>query len=231
MIWRDDEGVVERVGSFVARCCGRVHFRDVGEGESLGHHADHGSGLAAVEEGLADSGGIAVEIALPSAPGEDDFAVVALGGFTGEKGAAEEGVDAEDIEEIGFDVQAADDFRVVGDRREAIAVVLEEGDAGESLRGGLPVEEVIGIDGQGAGKQFGQVFAQHDEAIGAGEGEGFEQDGVDDGEDGGDGADAESEGEDGGERESRRFAEGAGAEAQVLQEGWHEGLGGVVWST
>jgi hypothetical protein len=224
LVWRDDEGGEDLVGLSGALRCGRVHFRDEGEGETLGHDADDGSRHATSAEGLADGGGIAVEIALPRAPGEDDFTVVAVGGFDGEKGAAEDGMNAEHVEEVGFDIEAADDFRVVSGRGEAVGVVLDEGDTGEGFGIALPVEEMRGVVGQRAGGQLGHVFAQHDEAVGTGEGEGLEQDRVDDREDGGDGADAEGQGEDGGEREAWRFAESAGAEAQVLQEALHEAL-------
>ena len=71
--------------------------------------------------------------------------------------------------------------------------------------------------------------AELDHAVGAGVGEGIDEDGVNDGEDGACGADAEGEGEDGGEDEAGAFAEFASGVLEVGEEGLHvapRGIGG-----
>ena len=62
------------------------------------------------------------------------------------------------------------------------------------------------------------------EAVGAGVGEGVDEDGVNDAEDGTCGGDAEGEGENGGEGEGGAFAEFAERGAQVGEKGVHMDL-------
>ncbi len=64
----------------------------------------------------------------------------------------------------------------------------------------------------------GEELVDADNLIGSGNGEEFERDAVEDGEDAGVDADAESDGEDGDEREAGIFGERAGAVAEVLGE-------------
>ena len=204
-----------------------VHFADAGERKSLRQYADHSLRFTAVTQGLADGIGIAMEVALPRTPGENYNLVAVFRAFAGTKATAEEGMDSEHVEEVRFHAEAAHQLGVIGSHRNAGVAVVKDAKTGEGLRAALPVEEVVGIVGQRARRQVGQILVQHHKAIGAGEVEGLEQDGVDDGKDGGDRTDTEGEGKDGGEGEARRFAEGAGAEAQVLKKVLHAAPGSV----
>ena len=75
--------------------------------------------------------------------------------------------------------------------------------------------------GSGVGEEFFEVadaLPDDDEAAAVAVGEGFEEDAVDDAEEGGGGSYAEGEGEDGGEGEAGGLAELAQAVANVLEE-------------
>src|ERR1700739_3862593 len=87
--------------------------------------------------------------------------------------------------------------------------LLQEGHVGEG--GGLPAPDIFmaGI-GSGVGKEFFEVVdaLPHDDQVAAvAVGEGFEEDGVDDREEGGGGSDAKGEREDGGYGECWGFRE------------------------
>ena len=85
----------------------------------------------------------------------------------------------------------------------------------------LPLDEVGGRDRVLLDAASGVAFPESDDAVGFGEGKGFEEDGVDDAEDGGVGADAEGEGEDGDCGEGGVFPELA---ERVFQVGPHKSL-------
>ncbi len=74
----------------------------------------------------------------------------------------------------------------------------------------------------------GEGVEEEDEAVGVWKGRGFEQDGIDYGEDGGIRADAERQGEDGGEGEAGALAEGAECVFQILKEGFHASALGLM---
>ena len=217
----EDERVEQLIGRSRALRDAGEHFADARKSESLGQNADDSLRFAAVAKGLADGLRIAMEIALPGTPGQDDNLVVSFRAFAGTKATAEKRMNAEHVKEVRFDAEAAHQFGVIGADRDAGVAVVNDAETGESLRLVLPVEEVVGVIGQRAGGQVGQVLVQHHQAIGTGESEGLEQDRVDDREDGGDRTDTKGEREDRGEGEAGRFAEGASAEAQVLEEVLH----------
>ena len=76
-------------------------FVGFGEVEVFGEDSDDLVGCAADLDGSTGDVGIGVVESLPEVPGEDSNFFVAGNGFFGEEVATEDGLDAEDVEEIG----------------------------------------------------------------------------------------------------------------------------------
>ena len=160
---------------------------------AFGQDADDGVGVAIEGDGTAEDLGGAGIFALPQAVAEERDGGRRRLVVRGDDSAPERDVDAEKIEEVAADHLAGDLFGFIG---------AGEGhgeDAGCAKffeRGALsfPVAEILPGDGQD-GKLPGALGDQND-AVGIPEGEGAEEDGVEDAEDGGGASDAESEGED-----------------------------------
>lgn len=198
-----------------------LHAR-VGEGEALGHDADHRVGFGVQPDGPADQAGVRAEAVPPQGMAEHDDVVGArLGVGVGEHAAAG-GAGLEGGEERGRHALAGDalGFAGVG---EVVAPVGEHGRIGEAADAGLAVEKIRDGDA-GVGQAQQRVGVVNiDEALGAGPGVGLEEDGVDDGEDGGVGADAQGQRGHGHGGEAGGLEERAEGEAEVRKHGKNDG--------
>ncbi len=178
--------------------------------------AEDGIGLVAEGERGADDIRIAAELALPEAVADDDNFAAVGGIFLGREGAAKHDGGVEETK-VGFgDVDAVDLLRdCAGEIKSGTAEVV----GGDVLKDTRLFSPEIEFGGGSAGPVAIRRDVHHlDHAIGVGIGEGFEEDGVDDGEDGGVGSDAEGEGCDGGEGEGGVGDEDAEGIAEVAEE-------------
>ncbi len=91
----------------------RGEFVGFGEVEVFGEDADDLIGSSGDLDGSAGDVGVGVVEGLPEMPGEDGDFFAAAGGLFGEEVAAEDGLDAEDVKEVGKSGDAADETRVV----------------------------------------------------------------------------------------------------------------------
>jgi hypothetical protein len=155
---------------------------------------------------------------------------VAGGGFFGEEVAADRGLDAEYVEEIGESSDAADEAGVIAGEADSGGTLLEEGEVLEDAGLSAPLIEVAGI-GSGVGEEFfeeADFLPDDDETAAVAVGEGLEEDAIDDAEEGGGGSNAEGEGDDRGEGEGRGFVELAEAVTEILQDGVHRYLAEIT---
>ena len=124
---------------------------------------------------------------------DDGDLFAAFDGFFGEEVAADGGLDAEDVEEVGLGDDLADETGVVGGvEADSGGTLLEEGHVGEG--GGLSAPDVF-VAGLASGEreeflEEADFFPDDDEAAAVTVGEGFEEDSVYDGEESGGGSDA-----------------------------------------
>jgi hypothetical protein len=176
------------------------------------------------ENGFSGDGGVAVEESLPETVADDGDLAAAFDGFFREKVTAEGGLGAEDVEQVGLGDDSSDETgMIVVVEADADGSLLQERHVGKC--GGLSAPDVFmtGV-GSGVGPEFFEVvdFLQNDDEVAAvAVGEGFEENGVDDGEESGGGSNAQGEGEDGGDGEGGGLAELAEAVAEILQDGVH----------
>ncbi|MEI9980397.1 MAG: hypothetical protein WDN23_15605 [Edaphobacter sp.] len=181
-------------------------------------------GRSGDQDGFADDGCITREEGLPETVADDGDLLASYDRLFGEEVAAEGGLDAEDVEEVGLTDDSADVMRmVIGTKAYSGGALPEEGHIGEG--GGLATPDVlVACVGSGVGEEFveeANLLPDDDEVAAVAVGEGLEEDGVDDGEESGGGSDAQRESEDGGECEGRGFAQLAQAVAEILQDGVH----------
>ena len=111
--------------------------------EAGGQHADYGVRAAIERNGAADDIGIGGEAATPETFGEEDDIVAGLL-FRGKKRAAENGLDAQQREEIRGVLRDADLLRLGA--AEGQRFCSDGGEALEGFRVLPPVEEMVGVD-------------------------------------------------------------------------------------
>ena len=202
--WGEDFVVGELTGE--GNGCELVGF---GKVEIFRQDANDLIGCSGDLNGSADDVGVGIVERLPEMPGEDGDFFLAWSCFFGEEVAAEGGLGAEDVEEIGEGKDATDETRVIAGDADAGGSLLEDGEVFEG--GGVlsPVVEVAGI-GAGVGEELFEetdFFPNDDDAAAVAVGEGFEENSIDYAEEGGGGSDAEGQGEDRGEGEAWGLAE------------------------
>ena len=196
---------------------------DVGKAEVAGEDTDHGIRFAAHAQRFTNDVGIAIEQLLPAVPCEHDDVVVALGRFLRCEVAPKEGLNAENMEEVGRYGHRSDDVRMIAVGRDADTFVLEDGCVLQGLRVLLQAQvmEVIAGNGGILVAHLLHHLAHDHEPAGIAISKGLEEDGVHYAEDRGDRADAQGECENSGQGEAGRFAELADAETDVLK-AWNE---------
>jgi len=146
--------------------------------------------------------------------------------FRGED-TAEGGVGTEHREEIGREANDADAFgRAIAS--EIFVATDGDGDLFESGVVALDVEILGGGEPVLCDVEAGGTVPENDEAIGIGEWERTEEQGVGDGEDGSVGTNADGQGEDSGENEAGGAAEIAKGDGEVLAESGEHVTGIVV---
>ena len=185
---------------------------DIGRGaefaevEGGADDADHDVGIAAEGDGLAKNLRVAAKAPLPASLAQNhDFFAVRQVFLLGECASPYTGR-AEETEIVGADLGGLKLLRkcAAGEVDHAGA---KRGDVLHDAGLFPPVLEFGGrCTGSGAS---GRGVQEEDETVGVGKGRRFEQDRVDDGEDGGVGSDAERQCQDGGEGEARTLPEGA----------------------
>ena len=177
------------------------------EGELGREDAGNGEALVAEADGLSGDGGVAGEAALPERVGQQGDGGGTGAVFLGAEGAADERADAKQGEHPGGDAFGLDLLGIdgaVGASGEVDADVLEGGQSLETA-GLVPDLEVEGGD-EHLAQFLGGILLVDDEQVGGiAEGEGFEEDGIDNAEDGGGGAGSEGQGEQGDHRKGGRF--------------------------
>jgi hypothetical protein len=201
---------------------------EVGAGrvlEGAWKDADDGDGMVIELDGAAEGGRFGVEVGFPEGEAEDGDVVAAREGFGRVEGASEEGLGAQDGEELGGGVLGVD----VGGFAAAGKGEVGGGADREAFKGltlALPVEEVG--EGYEVGVTVRLGLVERDDAVEVGDGERAEDDGVHDAEGGGVDADADGQGKDRREGEAGGFPELAEGIANVLQEGFHGVSDGVA---
>ena len=174
--------------------------------------------------GVAENGGVGVEVGAPDGVAEDDDVLVAGLLLCGGEGAAEGGSDAEQGEQIGAGGDAADLLLcLTGVEGDHVEVVV--GEIADGVGAVAPSEDVL--DARGAGGVVGGEALEVDKASRALEGEWREEGGAQNGEHGGVRADAEGEDEGDAEGEAGGSSELAEGVAKVSCEGGERRVHGV----
>src|SRR5437868_2376358 len=184
-------------------------FVGFGEVEVFGEDADDLVGQVCDLNGAGGDLGIGIEEGLPEMPADDGDLLVALGGFFRQEVAAEDGLDAQDIEEVGKGADASNEMGVIVGKADSGGTLLEDAEVVEGSGSLAPEVEVAWI-GSGIGEEFleeADALPDDDEAAAVAVGEGLEEDAIDDAEEGGGGSNAEGQGKDGGEGEAGGLAE------------------------
>jgi hypothetical protein len=191
------------------------------------HNADAGIRMAVEFEGSADDAGLAVEVGLPHVVAEHGHVVFAGLVFARAVGAAEDGRDAEDIEEI---VRSLDPLQRnrTGGRLEIDALIRRDArDSGEDVVLRAEVFET------GQGERLGVALARERlrdvDAIRLTIRQRAQDHRINDAEDGGGCADAERQSQNRNQSESGRFAQLAKGVANILEDRFHGSLRGE-WS-
>ena len=192
------------------------------DGGARGEDADDGSRPAVERELFVDDVLIAAEAALPEAVAEEDGGAGVAAFVVGSEVAAEDGLDAHDVEEVAGDLEGGDAFGAGGGGEGGHAARVER-HVSEGVRAGAPVAEVGVRDGEAANGLVGVGGPEGDDAIAVAEWEGLEEDGVRDAEDGGVGADAEGDGQ--GDEGREPWSGGGGAEGGPERGDWKH----AVW--
>ncbi len=199
-------------------CAGR---EDGAEVEAAREYANDGEGAVVEINGLAEDGGIAMELPLPDGIAEQDDLACSRERFVFMEEAAHQRVHAEHLEEIRSDTDAGEGPGI------AVAGELEVVAGGEGIVSGdvgvglvALAELCIGVNGIGGGGPVAveDLRTDPEQARGIAEGKRAQHERVDDAEDGDVGADAEREDEDGDEGEAAVAAQGAEGVAKILQE-------------
>ncbi len=194
-----------------------------GELEAAGKDADDGAAFAGEPECGTEDMGIAVEAIVPEVMADEDNG---RGGILRSEQATFLGLDAEHGKEIGGDFGEQGPAHTVGraDRfdRAGVPGYAREGASMAAQGFDLVVAEFS------LGAFLSGFAVDHDELVGMGEGDGAEQDGVNDSEHGGDGAEAESKGEDDGGGIAWGAAEAAQGEAEILKDVFEPEEGALI---
>ena len=221
VVARDGFGVLHGGDEVIRHCAG------LGAGEAFGGDAGDFVYDFAGAECLADGGGLAAETAGPVIVGDDGDGVGAgLAVVIGGEEAAGGGAEAERGEERAGDILADGTLHFIVGGKGDVGASSEGDDEEIGLGlGGFTEFEEEGIGEAGSFVGFAGVIVGDDvvdgvEGSGVGDGEGAEENGVDEAEGGGDGADGEGEGENGGKGDG-----GAAAELAIAEDG--VGLQGV----
>ncbi len=178
---------------------GRPQLGPVWDAERRRHDADHGKRLAVQRNLAAHDGGVGAKTARPQPLGEDDHVVVPGRVFVGSEGPAQQWLDAERLKEPRRDAGGPERLGL------ATASDIERAELHQPHpleRAGLalPVQEVRRRYGKTrhARESVGRRRVPDErEAIGVGEREGAQQDGVHHAEDRGVGSDAQRQHDDG----------------------------------
>ena len=165
-----------------------VFLRILGEGRE---HADDGVGLVVHAENFANHGRIAAEAAQPVFVAEKQNGWGALFFVVGSKIPAEKRLGAEDIKEIPRDYAGFDLLWFRATQEDELHVVVFD-DSVEAAILAAVVHQFGNGNAAPHDSGAGGGLAKHQQALAVFVGERFEEDGVDDAEDGGVGADAEA---------------------------------------
>ena len=185
------------------------------EGASRRQDADDGMGHVVEENRPVQNRRVGAELIHPQHMAEDGHLVLAGLILVGEKGSAERGLDAEDVEVVRRDARAAQLDRVAHARERGAAAGLgrHEVEHGVVL---LPVEKVQRGDAVALAAR--RLLEHAHDAVGVRVGERLQQQSVDEAEDGGVGADAERERQQRHDGESRTPRQGSHRISHVLQQ-------------
>ena len=190
---------------------------DEGRGEGFREDADDGGVFAVDAEGAAEDLRVGCKAARPHPVGEDDDTVAAGLVFIGRKETAVQGDDAEEVEEVGAEIDGVDLDCGLVRLGEGERVVGVEADLREGGEGGADIDGVGRSEGVGVG--LGRGAEDADEPIALRVREGSEEQDVGEAEGGGAQADAEREGKHGDAGEAGGFDEGAKGESEVGDHG------------
>jgi hypothetical protein len=138
-----------------------------------------------------------------------------------EERAAEQGLEAEDLEEVGRDATTSDEARRPGIAPYVVRLPIPDRDRRQTADPGLDVQEVRVREVVTYARSIGMYGDHGDDAIRVRVGIGSQQHGVHHAEDDGRSGDPQRESEDGHEAEARGAQQGAGSVNQVLEERVH----------
>ena len=197
--------------------------------EPGGHHADHRVALGVELDPTVHHLRVAAEVPLPETEADDGHAGTAGCTLAGRERAPEQGADAEHREEGGFGLDVGSRLGLAAAADVGPPVPGEERARLERLVLRLPIHVVR--PGKGVTSGCRLRLEEPDQPVGFVEGQGAEQDRIDDGEDGGVGADAERERQHGDREESGGLAHRAEEVADVLERVAHTSLSGRARQT
>jgi hypothetical protein len=216
-----DAGLEPAVGDEeVAAAGGRVQLalqwhEDVraAVGEVRRHHADDFVGLAVERDPAADDRGVTGKVTGPEAVGEHRDAASAGLVLVVAEPASVDRVDAEHVDERRRRLRGGDPHRLAGTGHHE-GRLGRPADRGEHLVACLPVDELrVGRRARGARRLR---VVDRDDPVGVRVRQGFEEDAVEDVEDGGGHADAKGEGDDRQQADERSSQAGADRVPDVL---------------